>query len=62
MSKDYKTSFITYGSIISISHVADDNSFIYCDGFVKESVILRNHVSKINLIKIEIKFQEQILL
>lgn len=39
-----KNQFLTYGSIISISHVSDSNSFITSDGFVKRSVMLRNFV------------------
>jgi hypothetical protein len=36
--------YLTYGSIISISHVDDDDSFITSDGFVKRSIMLRNFV------------------
>lgn len=32
--------YLTYGSVISISHVQDDNSFITSDGFVKRAVYL----------------------
>jgi hypothetical protein len=42
--------YLTYGSIISISHVQDDDSFITSDGFVKRSVMLRNFgtIDKLN--------------
>ena len=39
-----KNQYLTYGSIISVSHVADHNSFITSDGFVKRTVMLRNFV------------------
>lgn len=36
---------LTYGSIISISHESDNDSFITSDGFVKRNIILRNYVT-----------------
>ena len=36
--------FLSYGSVISISHVFDDHSFITADGFVKRNVLLKNFV------------------
>jgi hypothetical protein len=39
------TSCIKYGSIISISHFEDENSFIYSDGFVKTNILLKNFIA-----------------
>ncbi|CAD8132782.1 unnamed protein product [Paramecium pentaurelia] len=40
--KQEDLNYLTYGSVISISHVQDDHSFITADGFVKRSVCLKN--------------------
>ncbi|CAD8103545.1 unnamed protein product [Paramecium sonneborni] len=40
--KQEDLNYLTYGSVISISHVQDDHSFITADGFVKRSVYLKN--------------------
>ncbi|CAD8068825.1 unnamed protein product [Paramecium sonneborni] len=40
--KQEDLNYLTYGSIISISHVQDDHSFITADGFVKRAVFLKN--------------------
>ncbi|CAD8059333.1 unnamed protein product [Paramecium primaurelia] len=40
--KQEDLNYLTYGSIISISHVQDDHSFITADGFVKRAVCLKN--------------------
>lgn len=34
--------FITMGSIISLSHFEDRNSFIFIDGHIKQKVMVRN--------------------
>ena len=42
-SEDSKsTNKLYYGSIISLSHASDLNSFVYTDGFIKRSVTCRN--------------------
>jgi hypothetical protein len=38
---EQKKPTITYGSIISISHLQDDDALIAGDGFIKRSVILK---------------------
>jgi inositol 1,4,5-triphosphate receptor type 1/inositol 1,4,5-triphosphate receptor type 3 len=35
------TQTITYGSIISISHIEDGDALIAADGFIKQSVVLK---------------------
>ena len=42
--KSKELDFLSYGSVISISHVTDEHSFITADGFVKRSVLLKNFV------------------
>lgn len=39
--------YLTYGSVISISNVIDDDSFVTSNGFIKSNVLLRNYVIKI---------------
>jgi hypothetical protein len=38
---DSNNSNITYGSVISISHIEDEDALLTCDGFIKNSVGLR---------------------
>lgn len=38
---DQRKQSITYGSIISISHIHDDDALVAGDGFIKRSVTLK---------------------
>lgn len=49
--KQKGSNFLTYGSIISICHVENDDSFLISDGFVKRNIMMRNFETKDKLDK-----------
>lgn len=41
---NFNNEYLTYGSIISISSVLDNESYITSNGFIKKNVMLRSFV------------------